>query len=214
MKKVKRLFKSIFSVINKRKDILENIIYIGNNKVLYNNVEFLYSEIGDYSYISKNSIVHNTSIGKFCSIGPNVVIGYGDHPTNSLSTSPIFYSKHTYFDINTTKDLFFGNSRVTIGNDVWIGANVFVKNGIAIGDGAVIGAGAVVIRDVEPYSIIVGVPGKMRSKRFSDEIINKLLEIKWWDWPISIIKDNHLELSSKNIIDNLDLLISIKNKIK
>lgn len=214
MRNIKKLIKSIFNKVNNRNSILKNTISIGKNKILYNNVEFLNSEIGEYSYVSKNSIIHNTTIGKFCSIGPNVVVGYGDHPTSFLSTSPTFYSRYTYFDINANEDLFYGNSRVKIGNDVWIGANVFVKNGIIIGDGAIIGAGAIVIRDVIPYSIIVGVPGKMKSKRFNDEIIKELLEIKWWDWPISIIKEHHLELSSTNITDNLSLLISIKNKIK
>jgi acetyltransferase-like isoleucine patch superfamily enzyme len=214
MKKIKKLIRFILIKIKRRAGVIESTISIGKNKILFNNVEFLNSEIGEYSYIAKNSILHNTTIGKFCSIGPNVVVGYGDHPTKFLSTSPAFYSKHSFFDIGTTKDLFFGHSRVEIGNDVWIGANVFVKNGIIIGDGAIIGAGAVIIRDVEPYSIIVGVPGKIKSKRFSNEIIDELLQIKWWDWPISIIKEHHLELSSENIIKNLGVLIDIKNKIK
>ena len=206
----KKILKNVLSKFMKEKKI-KNVITCNDNIVFFHNVEFVNSEIGEYSYIARNSTVHNTIIGKFCSIGPNVVIGYGDHPTHFLSTSPTFYSSFTDFDLKPNKNLFFGHSSVYIGNDVWIGSNVFIKNGVKIGDGAIIGAGCVVIRDVEPYSIVVGVPGNLKSKRFSDEIIDKLLKLKWWDWPIELIKENHSILSSENIIKNIDELFKINN---
>jgi virginiamycin A acetyltransferase len=213
MKKIKKLLRAFLAYFNNQRQIDDNINSYRRNKILFSNVEFINSEIGDYSYIARNSIIHNTTIGKFCSIGPNVVVGYGDHPIHLLSTSPIFYSEKTGFDIGPNKDLFYGHSRVEIGNDVWIGANVFVKNGIKIGNGAVIGAGSVILKDVDPYSITVGVPGKIKSKRFPEDVIFKLQELKWWDWSNEVIRDNHKILSSEKIIENLDLLCEIKKHI-
>lgn len=69
-----------------------------------------------------------------------------------------------------------------IGNDVWIGENVTILPGVHIGDGAIIGANSVVAKDIEPYSIAVGNPCRVVKKRFDDETIEKLLELKWWDW--------------------------------
>ena len=184
------------------------------NVTFFPNVEFVNSKIGIYSYIARNSIVHNTTIGNFCSIGPNAVIGYGDHPTHLLSTSPAFYSKTTNFDLKPEDNLFFGHQPVEIGSDVWIGANVFVKNGIKIGHGSIIGAGAVVLTNVAPYSIVVGVPAKNKSFRFEVETIDKLLELQWWDFPEEILKEHYQTLISSNILNNLDQLFNIKNSIK
>lgn len=89
-----------------------------------------------------------------------------------------------------------------IGNDVWIGINSTILNNVVIGDGAVIGAGAVVTKDVSPYSVVGGVPARLIKFRFSEEQIDRLLRIKWWDWP--------LELISQRIDDfnNVELFIS------
>jgi acetyltransferase-like isoleucine patch superfamily enzyme len=158
------------------------------NYSLFHNVDFNNSTIGDYSYIARNSIVHNCDLGKFCSIGPNVIIGYGDHPTNFVSTSPVFYSKTVNFSLKIEENYYDGHERVCIGNDIWIGAGAFIKNGVNIGNGAIIGAGAVVLKDVEPYSINVGVPSKIIKYRFNDIIIKKLQKLKWWDYPEAIIQ--------------------------
>ena len=104
-------------------------------------------QLGDYSYFAKNAHVANTTIGKFCSIGPNLCCGLGVHPTNGISTHPMFYRGN----VSEYKP-------VTIGNDVFIGANVTILDGVTIGDGAVIGAGAVVSKDIPPYAIAVGCP--------------------------------------------------------
>lgn len=84
-------------------------------------------------------------------------------------------------------------SPVNIGNDVWIGQNVVILPGVTIHDGAVLAAGAVVTHDVPPYTIVGGVPAKTIKKRYSDEIVDKLLRIRWWDWLDEQIKEN-LEL--------------------
>lgn len=139
--------------------------------------------IDSYSYISKNANVSFTKIGKFTSIGPNFSCGFGIHPLNCISSSPMFYSKdgikgYSFADV----DSFEMRKNIVIGNDVFIGSNVTIIDGVIIGDGAVIGAGAVVTKDVPPYAIAVGVPAKIIKYRFEKEIIDKLIETQWWNW--------------------------------
>ena len=88
-----------------------------------------------------------------------------------------------------------------IGNDVQIGENVTILPGVQIGDGAIIGANCVVAKNVEPYSIVVGNPSKLVRKRFNDDIINKLLELKWWDWDEKRIFSNLEALTSGQLND-------------
>lgn len=138
--------------------------------------------IGYGTYLSLNAQVSNTEIGKFCSIGPNFFCGWGIHPINGISTSPSFYSTGkqngiTFSETNKIEE----RKPVFIGNDVFIGANVTVLDGVTIGDGAVIGAGAVVNKNIPPYAIAVGCTIKIIKYRFPPEIIDRLLELKWWD---------------------------------
>lgn len=138
-------------------------------------------EIGDYSYFSGNAIVSDTTIGKFCSIGPNFFCGWGVHPTNGISTSPVFYSSKAKFTFSQ-EDKVDEHPHITIGNDVFIGANVTVLEGVTIGDGAVIGAGTIVSKDIPPYAVAVGSPVQIKKYRFSDERIQALQRIAWWDF--------------------------------
>jgi acetyltransferase-like isoleucine patch superfamily enzyme len=140
-------------------------------------------KIGKGTYISQNSIISETEIGKFCSIGPNFLCGWGIHPINGLSTSPMFYSTakqngRTFSRINKIEE----RKKIVIGNDVFIGVNVTVLDGVTIGDGAIIGAGAVVSKNIPPYAIAVGCPIKIVKYRFTSEDITKLMKIKWWDF--------------------------------
>lgn len=138
-------------------------------------------QIGDYTYVSVNSCISLTEIGKFCSIGPNFFCGWGIHPTNGISTSPLFYSTknpHSFSSENKIED----REKIIIGNDVFIGANVTVLDGVTIGNGAVIGAGAVVSKNIPPYAIAAGSPIQIIQNRFNDNTIQKLLAIKWWDF--------------------------------
>lgn len=146
-------------------------------RVYLNNVT-----VGSYSYISQNSVLSYTHVGKFCSIGPNCMIGWGIHPLNGISTSPMFYStkKQNGMTLSQT-DKIDERKLINIGNDVFIGMNAIVLDGITIGDGAVIGAGAVVSKDIPPYAIAVGCPIKIIGYRFEPPIIEKLLVTKWWD---------------------------------
>ena len=139
--------------------------------------------VGKYSYIAINSCISKTTIGKFCSIGPNLLCGWGIHPTNGISTSPMFYSTLNQNGMSlSTTDKIEERKRIVIGNDVLIGANVTILDGVTIGDGAVIGAGAVVSKDIPPYAVAVGCPIRIIKYRFEPDQINELLKIKWWDF--------------------------------
>ena len=142
------------------------------------------SKIGAYSYIAPYSCIQNTSIGKFCSIGPHFLCGWGIHPTDKLSTSPMFYSTRKQNGMTlSARDKIVEQKNITIGNDVFIGANVTILDGVTIGDGAIVGAGAVVCEDVPPFAIVGGVPAKLIRYRFSEEQITALLKIEWWNFP-------------------------------
>lgn len=157
---------------------------------LYHPYTIIKSHIGAYTYIADNSYIQNTSIGKFCSIGPNFYCGRGIHPLDTLSTSPMFYStlKQNGTSLSDTNKI-IETKEVRIGNDVFIGMNVSVLDGVTIGHGAVIGAGAVVVKDIPPYAIAVGVPAKVAKYRFDNSVIDDLLRIKWWDFPEEKLKD-------------------------
>lgn len=157
---------------------------------LYPHYHISDSQIGDYTYIAMNSFISMTTIGKFCSIGPNLVCGWGIHPTNGISTSPMFYStmKQNGMTLSSV-DKVEERKPISIGNDVFIGANVTILDGVTIGDGAVIGAGAVVSKDIPPYAIAVGCPIEIKRNRLPSEQIDALQKIKWWDFDDEKLKE-------------------------
>lgn len=170
---------------------LINVVF-GQYNWLGNNVIMINSSIGDFSYISDGSVITETKMGKFCSIGPNVRIAPGKHPTHTfVSTHPAIYSNPDYCMKNfQTKDHHNPKRDVIIGNDVWICANAVIADGVTVGDGAIIAANAVVNSDVEPYSIVGGIPATFIKKRFKDEQINVLNKSKWWDQSLDWIEEN------------------------
>lgn len=146
------------------------------------------SSLGRYSYVARNTLIQNTEIGKFCSISEDCNIGMPSHPADMVSLSPVFLMGKNYLQTNFYNEKYEDCPKTIIGNDVWIGANVKIKSGIMIGDGAIIGAGAVVTKDVEPYSIVAGVPAKVIRYRFEKETICDLLNMEWWNWTDEKIK--------------------------
>ncbi len=148
------------------------------------------ANIDDYTYIAGNSFISMTRIGKFCSIGPNLLCGWGIHPLNGISTAPMFYStiKQNGVTLSTT-DKVEERKPIKIGNDVFIGANVTILDGVTVGDGAVIGAGAVVSKDIPAYAVAVGCPIRILRYRFDEETRNRLLKLQWWEFNDEQLKD-------------------------
>ncbi|TNF49398.1 MAG: CatB-related O-acetyltransferase [Bacteroidetes bacterium] len=165
----------------------------GHNVYLGSKVTIVNSSIGDNSYVNDGSKIVNASIGKFCSIGPNVRVVLGKHPISFVSTHPTFYAKNKPFRTYSDKNYFNEyDIKVEIGNDVWIGENVIIPNGVKIGNGAIISSGAVVTKDVEPYSIVGGIPATLIKYRFEPDLINKLNNSEWWNWDEKLLKSNFI----------------------
>lgn len=164
--------------------------------------------VGRHTYLGSGRYNGLDKIGRYCSVANDVAIGLESHPLSFLSTSPVCYDPKgflSHFSGDQETELFFRNSKeslsnsfaqfsevysgpkVVIGNDVWIGHGAFIKRGVTVGDGAVIAAHSVVTKDVPPYSIVGGVPAKIIRHRFSEEIINKLLKLKWWDYSLDLL---------------------------
>ncbi len=127
--------------------------------------------IGNYNYIGNFSVLNNVDIGNYCSIAPHCIIGGEEHAFWDYSTS------------NSISSLHITSRRTILGHDVWIGAGAFIRQGITIGDGAVIGAHSVVLKDVAPYTIMVGTPAKMLRKRFPNSIIGELQRHNYYYLP-------------------------------
>ncbi|WP_421316147.1 CatB-related O-acetyltransferase [Aeromonas veronii] len=177
--------------------------------------------IGAFTGIYGGRIGH-CMIGRYCSIASGVDIASDQHPTDWLSSSMIQYVpnlhgwgdwlKRNEFDYINPEKMFMSNTPVNIGNDVWIGQGVFIKSGVNIGHGAVIAAHSVVVNDIPSYAIAAGVPAKVKKYRFTDDLIKRLLNIKWWEYNISSI--NNIDFSNvENALSLLEERISQGNLI-
>lgn len=167
-------------------------------------------EVGDFTIYNdfvndprdfeKNNVLYHYPInhdcliiGKFCSIacGAKFIFNCANHTLKSLSTYtfPLFFEEWDLpkSDVVSAWD---NKGDIVIGNDVWIGYDAIIMAGVTIGDGAIIGTRAVVTKDVEPYSIVGGVPANEIRKRFSTDIIARLQELQWWNWDADIIRNS------------------------
>jgi len=148
-------------------------------------VQFWDSELGDYSYVERDSEAIYARIGKFCALASNCRINALEHPIERVSQHRITYRPNEYF-LGAKLDKEFRAHRqariVSIGHDVWIGHGAIVMPGISIGHGAVVAAGAVVTADVEPYAVVAGVPARFLKWRFAPEIAARLIKLSWWHW--------------------------------
>lgn len=187
---------SIFSLI-------DNVSRIDKKAKINYGVKLFNSSINSYSYIGPYSQIVCSEIGKFCSIADRCSIGLANHSINFLSTSPLFTSKINGTGYSWSDKNFFNEYRkVIVGNDVWIGTRVIIMGGVKIGDGAVIGSGSIVTKDIPAYAVAVGTPAKVIRYRFEDELISKLIEIKWWDRDEEVLK-KQIKLFQKTEL-NLD----------
>lgn len=176
-------------------------------------------EVGDFTIYNdfvndprdfeKNNVLYQypinndrLTIGKFCSIacGAKFIFNCANHSLKSLSTYtfPLFFEEWDLpkAEVATAWD---NKGDIVIGNDVWIGYDAVIMAGVTIGDGAIIGTKAVVTKDVAPYSIVGGVPAKEIRKRFAPEVIKRLQEIQWWDWPEEKIRKSIQAIQSGDI---------------
>jgi acetyltransferase-like isoleucine patch superfamily enzyme len=171
---------------------IDDSCILGKNTVIHTNVHLSNTVLGDYTYTL--SSITNTTVGKFCSIGPNCIFGPANHPTrNFVSTYPAFFSKDNrgcLISFSKKQQFEEQSVRIHIGNDVWIGCNCIIMGGVTIGNGAIIAAGAVVTKDVDAYAIVGGVPADIIRYRFTKEQIEFLNKIKWWDLDIKWIRQN------------------------
>lgn len=140
--------------------------------------------IGAYSSISPGALLVDVGMGRYCSIGDGVQT-LSDHPADWFTTHMLAYAPN-FPELYRHQSVaqFPSHSPVTIGNDVWIGSRVSLKSGITIGDGAVIGAGAIVTRDVEPFTVVGGVPARVIRQRFPDALVERIRACPWWDWDL------------------------------
>lgn len=190
-----------------------NKIYprVGDTQIVYlkNVIGHANIEVGDFTIYNdfvrdprdfqKNNVLYHypinkdrLKIGKFCSIacGAKFLMNSANHTLGSLSTYtfPLFYDEWAH---GMGPEAAWDNKGdITIGNDVWIGYEAVILAGVTVGDGAIIGTRAVVTKDVPPYTIVGGVPAKPIRLRFSQDKIDRLLALKWWDWPSEKISDS------------------------
>ncbi len=160
--------------------------------------------LGRFSYGFENMSIRqwgegsSLSIGSFCSIASAVVVFLGgNHRVDWVTTFPF---GHVFLDELGGQGILgnpYSNGDVVIGHDVWIGHGVSIMSGVTIGSGAVLAANSNIVKDVLPYEVVGGNPAKVIKKRFDDEIIDLLLQLRWWDLPVEVIKSVNVALSAR-----------------
>lgn len=198
---------------------------IGSGTVIQNDCVVLQSEIGENVDIEKRNLIRNSTVGdmtytgadtsimwaevgKFCCISRLADIGGNEHNYRAASMMPTYRAQNK---LGGRLSMHQAEEKITVGNDVWIGQGVCIirKKGLTIGSGAVIGAGAVVTRSIPPYAIAVGIPARIIKYRFPEEMIAKLLDLKWWDWPKEKILQNWNLLAGNLTEETLEQLASL-----
>jgi virginiamycin A acetyltransferase len=182
---------------------LKNIIK--NPKIIVGDYTY-YDDFEDVMNFEKNVKYHfdftgdKLIIGKFCMIASDVtfIMNGANHLTDAITTYPFAIFGNGWENAMEGKT-YPTKGNIVVRNDVWIGYNATIMAGVTIGDGAIIGTNSVVTKDVEPYAIVGGNPAKTIKKRFSEDEIKDLLEIKWWDWEIEKITRNVQNLTDNNV---------------
>lgn len=203
----------IYKVIVKRKypntviesNFIFNNVEIGHGSKIHHDAVLMPNvNLGKYNLINTNSYMSNVSTGNFVSVGRNCQIGAPEHPIDHLSTSPFIYDKNrSILNLDLWNENYY---KTKIGHDTWIGSNVIIKQGLTIGDGSIIGAGSVVTKNIEPYSIVGGVPAKLIRKRFNKEQLTYLVQNNIWEYHINDLK------KLENVFENKENWYNFKDE--
>jgi len=188
--------------VNKIYNGIKNRFLTDPTIFLNKNPKYKQWDIGDYSYGNGNGsplVIYDgenekLKIGKFCSISYNVIIFVGgSHRVDWISTYPfsVFFDEAAHIPGHPQ-----AKGDIIIGNDVWIGEGSTILSGVKIGNGAVVASKSVVTKDVAPYTIVAGNPARPVKLRFSQDIVDQLQAIRWWDWDID------------KILKNIDLILN------
>lgn len=137
-------------------------------------------------------------IGRYCCIAGNVKIFTGAyHRTDWISTYPFGHIHEDFYGATGPEGYPYSKGPVIIGNDVWIGNSVTIMSGVTIGDGAILAANSHIIKDVQAYEIVGGNPAKHIKFRFSNETIEFLTNLSWWNLDDALIKRIHPLLTTE-----------------
>ncbi|WP_280071118.1 CatB-related O-acetyltransferase [Pseudomonas mosselii] len=165
------------------------------------------SSFGRHSFCGYDCTFINTTVGSFCSIANNVVVGGARHPIEYVSTSPVFLAHKESIKKKYARHDYRWEPKTVIGHDVWIGERVLIKGGVTIGVGAVIGMGSVVTKDVPPYAVYAGNPARLIRFRFPESIVEGLLNSRWWEF-----SDDELE-SSAALFNDPEAFLKSQDKL-
>jgi phosphonate metabolism protein (transferase hexapeptide repeat family) len=158
---------------------------LGDHTQLDRGCHVVHSRVGDYTYASLGVTLQRAEIGRFGSIAAYVMIGATNHPMDRVTTHPFTYAPQ-FGNLRTGEDSAVAAAvaagAVVVGHDVWIGGHAIVMPGVTIGHGAVVGAHSLVRTDVDPYTVVAGVPARPLRQRFDHRTVEQLLRIHWWDW--------------------------------
>lgn len=185
--------------------VRDSVLHGRNN--LNRGCHISFSEIGEGTALSRRATLSGVHIGKYGAISWNTNIGgkTHDYETGTIMAAS-WWAK--VFELEHVPDNTF-NYPSYIGNDVWICSNATILRSANIADGVIVAAGAVVTKDVEPYAIVGGNPARVIKKRYGDKTIEQLLQIKWWDWPWEIIRENTTLIRNKVTQESLEKMMEI-----
>ena len=197
---------------------LDSHVIVGDDSIVFNSTLSSKSSVARRNVISNtilgqgsstqnNTTIRFAKVGKFCAIAWNVTIGAPNHDMHRLAMAELDY---VFEGENKEHLTSFDTLPCTIGNDVWVAAGAHVLRDVQVSDGAVIAANAVITKDVPPYAIVAGVPGKIIGYRFSDRMIEKLLRLQWWNFNKNQLDIARPLFNGDLTEDKLDKLFAIK----
>lgn len=187
-----------------------NELYVEADAIISEFCNFKRCRLGRFFACGNFCSATDVTFGDFVSVGDQVLFNAGMHPKDKLTTHLFKFNPSLWgLDRNPDDDYYKWRTNLSVGSDVWIGSHSIVLTGVSIGDGAIVGANSLVNRDVPPYAICAGSPGKIIGYRFEPEIIRKLVQLRWWGLPM----DQILQLPLNDIGQCLSMLERFRNQV-